>query len=126
MRMQAVIISEKNRDKILNQSYGVLTADTTKIDPKYLCFVLNESQSIQRQISRFTQGSMAKRLAPNLLKDLQLTLPPLEKQKKIGQAYAVAIYNNFLQRDQSNKLTKGVISALRRIDQNWRRQENKW
>ena len=118
MRMQAVVISDKNKDKILNQSYGVLIADTTKIDSKYLCFVLNESQSIKRQISKFTQGSIAKRLAPNLLKDLKLTLPPLEKQRKIGQAYAAAIYNDFLQREKSIKLTKGVISALRRVDRN--------
>lgn len=56
-------------------------------DSSYLCYTLNESRSIKMQMAVSMQGSTIPILTPAILKELEIKLPSIEKQRTIGKAY---------------------------------------
>src|SRR5690554_6230126 len=84
---KAAILSEKNSGKIINQNFAKLIIENNQLDPSYLCYALNESQAMKKQMAISMQGSTIPKLTPAILKSLHMTLPSIKTQQAIGQAY---------------------------------------
>lgn len=84
---KASIVSHENEGKVINQNFAKLIFDYKQIDKQYLCYVLNESPAIKRQMAVGMQGSAMPKMTPAVLKALEFVYPPIEVQKKIGEAY---------------------------------------
>lgn len=108
----AAVISNANREKIISQVFCVIKPDIEKIHPWYLCYVLDHSQMVARQMNLFLQGSVIVKISANQLKSLRIPYPPIEMQKKIGRIYALALYQQYLEKKKADQKMLGILAIL--------------
>ena len=110
--MSATIIADSNKDKFISQVFSIMKVNTEKLNPWYLCYLLNESDIIARQCNVLLQGSVIARLSAYQLKQMQIPLPPVEEQERIGKLYSTALYQYYLETTISGKKLQGILSLL--------------
>lgn len=83
----AAIVQKLHENFYYSQNF-VLIKPKTKIDPKFLVYLLNENRDVRRSLNFDLQGSLVMKYTVRALKDATLPkLPDLEKQKAIGEIY---------------------------------------
>jgi len=86
MTSECVIISQQHHESILPYNYTHIEVDKNHIDVYYFVYWMNASPQAKSQLNQFKQGgSLVKKLTLNQLKQLKITLPSLEQQRRIGQ-----------------------------------------
>lgn len=86
MTSECVIVSQQHHESILPYNYTHIEIDTARIDANYFVYWMNASSQAKSQLNQFKQGgSLVKKLTLNQLKQLKMTLPPLEQQQRIGK-----------------------------------------
>ena len=86
MTSECVIVSQQHHESILPYNYTHIEIDTAHIDVNYFVYWMNASSQAKSQLNQFKQGgSLVKKLTLNQLKQLKMTLPPLEQQQRIGK-----------------------------------------
>ena len=86
MTSECVIVSQQHHESILPYNYTHIEIDTAHIDANYFVYWMNASFQAKSQLNQFKQGgSLVKKLTLNQLKQLKMTLPPLEQQQRIGK-----------------------------------------
>ena len=86
MTSECVIVSQQHHESILPYNYTHIEIDTAHIDANYFVYWMNASSQAKSQLNQFKQGgSLVKKLTLNQLKQLKMTLPPLEQQQRIGK-----------------------------------------
>jgi restriction endonuclease S subunit len=113
---KAGIVSDVNQGKILNQNFAKLIIEHDGLDSSYLCYALNESYSMKKQMAISMQGSTVPKLTPSILKELELTLPTLEKQRTIGKAYFFLRKQQALAKKQAELEEQLYLEMLRKLD----------
>lgn len=84
---KAAIVQPWHDGCLITQNYAKLFP-TSKVDPAFLAFLLNESDEIRRQLQTSQQGSVTLKYTIKQLSDLQLPdLPSPKRQKTIGSLY---------------------------------------
>ena len=81
---KAGIVSDLNKGKIVNQNFAKLIIEHDYLDSSYLCYALNESHSMKKNGNFYARKYCTK---INFLKELEIKLPSIEKQRTIGKAY---------------------------------------
>ena len=86
---KAMVIEKSNSNKlVLSNFFRIRINDKNEIDPFYLCWLLNENKDIKRSVISLTQGTSRVSILPlAFIKELEVKILPIEKQKKIGQVY---------------------------------------
>jgi restriction endonuclease S subunit len=113
---KAGIVSDINQGKILNQNFAKLIIEHDGLDSAYLCFALNESYSMKKQMAISMQGSTVPKLTPAILKALEIKLPTLEKQRTIGKAYFFLRKQQALAKKQAEFEEQLYLEMLRKLD----------
>lgn len=114
---KAGIVSELNEGKIINQNFAKIIIEHDYLDSRYLCYALNESYSIKKQMAISMQGSIVPKLNPTILKELEIKLPSIEKQQMIGKAYFKLKKRQALAKKQSELEEQFYLEVLKRLDQ---------
>src|SRR5699024_5703508 len=114
---KAAIVSDVNEGKIINQNFARLTIKEEQLDRSYLCYVLNESGAMKKQMAISMQGSTVRKLTPWILKALTIKLPSVEKQRTIGKAYLSIKKRQALAKKQANLEERFYLEILKRINQ---------
>ncbi|MCS4485895.1 restriction endonuclease subunit S [Staphylococcus americanisciuri] len=82
---ECAIVSEEHSGAILPYNFTRIEVDKSRIYPRYLMYWFNQSPQALKQLHLFKQGgSMIKKITHHQLQELEISLPPLEKQKVIG------------------------------------------
>ena len=86
---KAFVVDEKRSNSLLLSNFALVRVnDFNVLDPYYFCWLLNENLHFQKYIDQKTQGSAnVIILSINNLKDIEIALPDIEKQKLIGKIY---------------------------------------
>ncbi|WP_099188517.1 restriction endonuclease subunit S [Tepidibacter mesophilus] len=84
---KAMVVGEKHIGKIIPSNFAYIQLDNKKIDPMYFTWYFNEHPKIQKQLQIAIQGSIIRALSVQMLRALELWLPSLEEQQKIGKIY---------------------------------------
>jgi restriction endonuclease S subunit len=113
---KAGIVSEQNKGKIINQNFAKLIIEHDGLDSSYLCYALNESSSMKKQMAISMQGSTVPKLTPSILKELEINLPTLEKQRTIGKAYFYLRKQQALAKKQADLEKQLYLEVLRKLD----------
>lgn len=92
----AGIISKESEGKVLNQNFAKLIIKDSQIDPRYLCYCLNQSTHLKKQMAVAMQGSTLRRLTPSSLRELDIPILDYLKQQHIGYAYFSLLKRQFL------------------------------
>lgn len=114
---KAGIVSERNAGKVINQNFAKLIIEDNHLDPAYLCYSLNESPSIKKQMAISMQGSTIRKLTPATLKVLEMDLPTLEKQQMIGKAYLLSKKRVALARKEAEMEELYLLEILNKLNQ---------
>ncbi|WP_298463456.1 restriction endonuclease subunit S [uncultured Mitsuokella sp.] len=115
--MSAAILSDANKEKVISQIFAIIRIDVSRLNPWYLCYLLNQSQMIAHQYSNWLQGSVIVRFSAQLMKGVKIPLPDMTVQQNIGKLYATALYQNYLEVMQAKRRLDGVLSVLRDMDE---------
>lgn len=112
----ATILSNQNKEKIISQVFSIIhIKDTNKLNPWYLCYLLNESDDVSKQCYSMLQGSVIARLFSRQLVEIKIPLPDIKMQNKIGSLYATTIYQNYLQIQKATLTMQGIMHNLHQI-----------
>lgn len=90
MKQQATIVSPESVGKILTMNFLRVEFLNDKLDKRFFIYLFNENRQMKYQKERATQGvsSFVQKIPINNLKQLTIPEVSIEKQQKIGQAYA--------------------------------------
>lgn len=114
---KAGIVSELNQGKMINQNFAKLIIKSEQLDKRYLCYMLNEAYSVKKQMAISMQGSNVPKLTPAILKEFEIKLPALDKQRMIGKAYFFLRKRQALAKKQAELEEKLYLEVLMRLDQ---------
>ncbi|TCS93302.1 restriction endonuclease subunit S [Hazenella coriacea] len=114
---KAGIVSDFNQGKIINQNFAKLMIESEHLDKHYLCYALNESHSVKKQMAFSMQGSTVPKLTPAILKGLEIKLPRIEKQRTIGKAYFSLRKRQALAKKQAALEEQLFLEVLKQLDQ---------
>ncbi|MED4402080.1 restriction endonuclease subunit S [Metabacillus fastidiosus] len=114
---KAGIVSDLNQGKVINQNFAKLIIESEHLDKHYLCYVLNESYSMKKQMAISMQGSTVPKLTPAILKELEIKLPTIVKQRTIGKAYFFLRKRQALAKKQAEFEEQLFLEVLKQLDQ---------
>lgn len=106
------IVSSRNKGKFISQNMIKIEVVKDRLNPLYLCFLLNESKLIKKQIYQRVEGTVIKRINAKLIKSLEIPLLSLEKQRKIGKIYNSAYVTKILSQKKTNLTYKSIIDSI--------------
>lgn len=84
---KAMVIDETHKKKLITSNFAIVEFDESKIDPFYFTWYFNEHPEIQKQLTIAMQGTIIRALSVQMLRELELPLPKLDVQRKIGKMY---------------------------------------
>ena len=113
---KAGIVSNKNAGKLFNQNFAKLTLLSDEIDSEYICYILNESVSIKRQMSILMQGSVIPKLTPAILREIDIKLPNKDIQSIIGTSYFNFNRYQYLTELEIDLNRKIYLEILKKLD----------
>ncbi len=119
IKSKAAPVSKNTINKISTQNFLRCNLDTSKILPWYFCYQFNEGKALEQQISMFHQGTTlsVKKLTVKSIADLQIHLPPLDKQHTIGEIYRESILEHALAIKIANEIKKYTLEMIRIIEE---------
>lgn len=90
-----VITKERANSLLLSNFCLVRIIDQSVLDPFYFSWLFNENTTVKRQLTGSMQGqSYVKMMSLDTIRNLQIDLPPICKQKLIGKIYIGSIQRN--------------------------------
>lgn len=87
-QQKAVMIGKSNAGKVISLNFTKVEFKKQTLDKNYFLYLFNSNKFIQRQKEREQQGNVLQKLSTKALGELKIPVIPLEKQKKIGEAYS--------------------------------------
>lgn len=88
---KAIVVNDKHINKIVTSNFATIELDNSKINASYFTWYFNEHPNIQKQLRIAMQGTIIKALSVQMLRELDIQVPPLEEQEKIGKLYEFRI-----------------------------------
>lgn len=118
---RAYVIENHHVGKIIPSNFAYIYLDESKIDPNYFTWYFNEHPNIKRQLQIAMQGSMGiMALSVQMLRELEIDLPSIEIQRKLGKIYALrrrkekALYEKYiLERDLYKQIMINKLKELK-------------
>ena len=117
---RACVIEKHHVGKIIPSNFAYIYLDESKIDSNYFTWYFNEHPNIKRQLQIAMQGAMGiKALSVQMLRELEIELPSIEIQRKLGKIYELrrrkekALYEkNALEKDLYKQI---MINKLKEV-----------
>jgi len=88
---RTALITEDNVGKDINQNFAYFGFDEKRLDPKFLCYMFNESKEIKRQRYKLSQGSIIRKASPHTILEFDIDIPSIETQQVIGNLYGLML-----------------------------------
>lgn len=112
---QTAIISTANATKIFDQNFMIIKCKPEIVDPRYLCFVLNCSDTIKRQEAALSQGVIIRRVSTSDIKRMKIPLTELSQQRLIGRIYAMQLHYQWLTKRKMELMDKSFEQAMKSL-----------
>ncbi|WP_018213517.1 restriction endonuclease subunit S [Desulfitobacterium hafniense] len=110
---KSTLVGENHHGYLYTQNYVKLVTGK-RVDAKYLVYLLNEDQSIKKQLQMGLQGSQVLKYTLKQVKELELPdLPTIEKQRLIGELYFNQLRLEALRKRAANSERAIVLEKLR-------------
>lgn len=110
-KKKAAVASSISSGKILTSNFCKCNYKKDLLDPWYFCYFVNETNEFKKQIDM--EGFRA--FSSTLLCNLEIALPELELQRKIGRAYKAMCHQNYLLEKQQETYRRLIIESIKKI-----------
>ncbi|WP_210471669.1 restriction endonuclease subunit S [Sporosarcina sp. 6E9] len=97
---QTALAMPKKHESLLIPSNFVVIEFNSTVDAQFFEWYFNEHPMIRKQIARNTQGAVISTLSIANLRELEVDLPLLEKQRKIGRISQLQRKKNILAKEK--------------------------
>ena len=106
---KAMVISTLRANKIVLSNLATIRiTDTALADPNYICWYLNKNTNAIKKFRQLQQGTHAVSVIPiNEIKNFNIELLPIDKQRKIGE-----IYELYRQRRRLNQIIESKKTEI--------------
>ncbi len=114
-----MVIEKERAGKLVLSNFAVIRIkDKKKLDPYYLCWMINENNDVKRQLLPLYQKTSRVVVIPiSTFKDIEIECCSIEKQVKIGKTYDLSrklVRTKRLKVDTVNKIINcGLIEVIR-------------
>lgn len=92
---RAVALQREHIGKIIPSNFAIIEP-TSELHPDYLEWFINEHPDCRKQLKIATQGSSITALSIQMLRALEIILPPMDDQVKIGSVHRLLHRKNRL------------------------------
>lgn len=106
------VVCQLSQGLTLNQNFAKITFDIKQVNPYYLSYLLNEAIDVKKQKLILKQGSIVPKITPQMLREIEITLPSLAAQEKIGKLYYLALQRQHLTQLLSEQEFKYTLALL--------------
>ncbi len=108
---KAMVIKKERENKLVLSNFAVLRIkDENIVDPYYLCWVINENSSFSKKMtSLFQSSSRVFIILLSDLKEITISLPSIDVQRKIGRIYDLSRQITRLKHSKA-ELNKKIIN----------------
>ena len=109
---KAIAVTHKQVGKVISSNFAFIDLDVSKVEPAYFSWYFNEHSNVEKQLQIAMQGTIIRALSVQMLRELEIILPPLEVQRAIGKVYVLKrrkeklLYKKNILEEQ---LYKGII-----------------
>lgn len=86
---KAIAVTHKQVGKVISSNFAFIDLDVSKVDPAYFSWYFNEHSNIEKQLQIAMQGTIIRALSVQMLRELEIILPPLDVQRAIGKVYVL-------------------------------------
>lgn len=118
MSATSAVVSMVNDGKLTSQNILKFQFDRNVYDPWYLCYVLNEAQSIKHQLHNMKEGTVSKLITPTTIRNLCVKFPDINTQQQIGFIYSQMLVVNRKKQQYLQKQNEAILGILRKKDSN--------
>lgn len=114
---KTMVIEEERSNKLILSNLAILRIkDTKALSPYYLCWLINESDIVRKQILPLYQKTTRVKVIPlSTFKEIEIEYPNLERQVKIGKTYDLIRRKLRISRNKSSLCYEIINSELRDI-----------
>lgn len=86
---KAIEVTNKQIGKVIPSNFAFIELDENKAEPAYFSWYFNEHSNIEKQLQIAMQGTIIRALSVQMLRELEIILPPLDVQKAVGKVYTL-------------------------------------
>lgn len=86
---KAIPVTHKQIGKVIPSNFAFIELDVNKAEPAYFSWYFNEHSNIEKQLQIAMQGTIIRALSVQMLRELEIILPPLDVQKAVGKVYTL-------------------------------------
>ena len=109
----SMVITKERANKLLLSNFCMVRIKNQEIlDPHYFVWLINECKSLNKQLTGSMQGSSyVKMFSLDTIRNLEIDLPAIETQRKIGKVYSLGIEKDRLAKRmiELNKMLRYVL-----------------
>ncbi|RUS44563.1 hypothetical protein [Cohnella sp. AR92] len=92
---RAIALQKVHSGKLIPSNFAIIETSES-LNPDYLEWFINEHPDCKRQLKVATQGSIVSSLSIQMLRTLEMILPPLKDQLKVGSVHRLLHRKNRL------------------------------
>ncbi len=92
---RAVALQQEHAGKLIPSNFAIIEP-TSELHPDYLEWFINEHPDCRKQLKIATQGTSVTSLSIQMLRTLEIILPPMDDQVKIGSVHRLLHRKNRL------------------------------
>ena len=119
IKSKAAPVSRENESLCITSNFLKCSFDQNVLDPWYFCYQFNRGKKIEEQIARYSQGSTisVKKLTAQIIGNVIMEIPDLEKQRVIGNLYRTAIVQRDLLIRQAENMMDLAVTMIRKYEE---------
>lgn len=84
---KAVIVKEAHSGRVISNNFVRVELDVSRVSPLFWVWHFNESKAVAQQKLFHLQGSAVPKLSLQMVRQFEIDLPDLKKQKEMGELY---------------------------------------
>lgn len=119
IKSKAAPVSLDNTEKCITSNFLKCEFDGQILDKWYFCYQFNEGKDLEQQIAMYHQGTTlsVKKLNMKIIGELEIKLPGIKKQRKIGELYRQSLIQNRLIMKKAEDIKNLTLAIIREIEE---------
>lgn len=104
-------IEKEDIGKVIPSNYVIIEVkDKKRVDPDYLEWYIDKSESFARELNKIKQGSIVLSIPVNEFRKMRLNLPDISFQRKIGRIYSLNKKREKLYKERKELIEKLLVT----------------
>jgi len=120
IKEKACVVGVKNANKCLSSAFIKCLFDKDKVDPWFICFFINESNTFKKEkyLRSGVTGLSYLHITSAILEQMVIDLPNIEEQHRLAKLYKDALKQAYLYQKKKDLLLKNINLVINNYQEN--------